>query len=279
MRRTMQQVRVAAVGILVLVGGLNFLGAQNGRAGAEVWPALVASSEAADRAGIRTYRVEKPEATAAGVVTRATLIGARATEVGSFEWRRSANGGTQSLSLGGQSVVLMQEGSAMRLTVNGVERFAGEVTPQKSNPFDAETERLLRLMSAIHADLIAYTRDASFAGREMAREAAKVAWLPSALRPVALAIDRYLPVDIGVTVYAAGHDEITCTGSQQCDWGFGSVRTVACNQAWEDAKYECTNGWCIGCCENLNPDCDCACLYDDLVCSCLSCGRACRGPI
>jgi hypothetical protein len=58
-----------------------------------------------------------------------------------------------------------------------------------------------------------------------------------------------------------------------------STRTGACNSAVQDAHYDCTNQWCLGCCEIQNPGCDCDCVSGDFLCGCISCGISCRPPL
>jgi len=59
---------------------------------------------------------------------------------------------------------------------------------------------------------------------------------------------------------------------------YKTTRSEACRCATNRANVKCWNQWCIGCCEFVGPDCDCACLIEDYFCACGRGGWSCSGP-
>lgn len=59
--------------------------------------------------------------------------------------------------------------------------------------------------------------------------------------------------------------------------GGGAARSLACQNAINDANTKCTNQWCWGCCGWIGqPDiCDCACAIGDYLCWCGKTGKYC----
>jgi hypothetical protein len=271
-----RRVKFALVAALVAMGGVNFLQAQRTENG---WPTLVAAGEDASREGIKTYRVQKPVVDGDQVLIKAELLGAGSSVLGSFESRKGINGKislSESLIWAKRTVKVEFEGQSGSLVVDGRQIYSGAIKAQSRETFDDDTKGLLRLLGAIENDLGSFARDV----RMLARQVEQVGWLPQGLRSTAMAIMQYMPAP--ETLYAdagAPPDEPSCTGSGQCGFGFASTRTGACNSAVQDAHYDCTNQWCLGCCEIQNPGCDCDCVSGDFLCGCISCGISCRPPL
>lgn len=267
-----RRVKFAMIAVIVGLGGVNFLQAQRAESG---WPTLVAAGDAASREGIKSYRVHKPVVDNNQILVKADLLGEGSVDLGSFESRKGINGKislAESLIWSRRTVKVEFEGRSGSLTVDGVTIYSGEIRDQGRAAFDDATKSLLSLLGAIETDLSSFARDV----RILARQAEQVGWLPRGLRSTAMSILRYLPVP--ETLHAeAPFDEISCTGSGQCGFGFASTRTGACNSAVQDAHYDCSNQWCLGCCEIQNPGCDCDCVSGDFLCGCISCGISCRG--
>ena len=267
-------VKFAIVAALVGMGGMNLVQAQRPESG---WPTLVASGETASREGIKSYRVNKPVIDNDQILIRADLLGEGSLILGSFESRKGINGKNslaESLIWSKRTIKVEFEGQSGSLTVDGVSVYSGEIKNQGRAMFDDGTKSLLTLLGAIETDLSGFARDV----RMLERQADHVGWLPKGLRAPAMSIMQYLPAP--ETLYAeAPVDETSCTGSGQCGFGFASTRTGACNSAVQDANYDCTNQWCLGCCEIQNPGCDCDCVSGDFFCGCISCGIACRGSV
>lgn len=267
-----RRVKFAIVAILVSLGGVNFLQAQRTESG---WPTLVASSETASREGIKSYRVYKPLVEGDEILIKADLLGENSRNVGSFETRKAINGKvglTESLNWSKRTVKAEFEGRSGSLTIDGVSIYSGEIKSQAGAVFNDDTKALLSLLGAIETDLSSFARDV----RILERQADQVGWLPKGLRATAMSVMRYLPAP--ETLYAeAPFEGISCTGSGQCGFGFSSTKTGACNSAVQDAHYDCSNQWCLGCCEIQNQGCDCDCVSGDFFCGCISCGISCRG--
>ena len=268
------RVKVAIVAALVGMGGMNFVHAQRPEPG---WPTLVATGETASREGIKSYRVHKPVVDSDQILMKADLLGEGSVMLGSFESRKGINGKislAESLIWSKRTIKVEFEGQSGSLTVDGVSVYSGEIKDQGRATFDDSTKSLLTLLGAIETDLSSFARDV----RMLARQAEQVGWLPKGLRATAMSIMRYLPAPESLSAEAP-FDETSCTGSGQCGFGFSSTRTGACNSAVQDAHYDCTNQWCLGCCEIQNPGCDCDCVSGDFFCGCISCGIACRGTV
>lgn len=269
-----RRVKFAIVAVLVGLGGVNFVQAQRTES---KWPTLVASGEAASREGIKSYRVHKPVVDNDEILIKADLLGEGSRNLGSFESRKGINGKislAESLIWAKRAVKVEFEGQSGSLTVDGISIYSGEIKDQGRATFNDDAKSLLSLLSAIETDLSSFARDL----RMLARQAEQVGWLPHGLRSTAMSIMQYLPAP--ETLYAeAPFDGTSCTGSGQCGFGFSSTRTGACNSAVQDAHYDCTNQWCLGCCEIQNPGCDCDCVSGDFFCSCISCGISCRGGV
>lgn len=267
-----RRVKFAVVAVLVGLGGVNFVQAQRTESR---WPTLVASGEAANREGIKSYRVHKPVVENDEIRIKADLLGEGSLNLGSFESRKGINGKislAESLIWARRAVKLEFEGRSGSLTVDGITIYSGEIKDQGRATFNDDAKSLLSLLGAIETDLSSFARDL----RMLARQAEHVGWLPHGLRSTAMSIMQYLPAP--ETLYAeAPFDGISCTGSGQCGFGFSSTKTGACDSAVQDAHYDCTNQWCLGCCEIQNPGCDCDCVSGDFFCGCISCGISCRG--
>lgn len=67
--------------------------------------------------------------------------------------------------------------------------------------------------------------------------------------------------------------EIGCNGSEFTCFGYGALRSSACDDAQQCVRTSCWNSLCIGCC--YEGGCDCACLVGDFICTCLVRGLAC----
>jgi hypothetical protein len=269
-----RRLKFAIVAVLVGLGGVNF--AQEQRTESK-WPTLVASSEIASREGIKSYRVHKPVVDGDQIIIKADLVGEGSRNVGSFESRKGINGRSslsESLTWSKRSVKVEFEGQSGSLTIDGVSVYSGEIKEQGRAVFTDDTKSLLSLLGAIETDLSSFSRDV----RMLERQAEQVGWLPHRLRSTAMSIMRYLPAP--EALYAEAPDAgISCTGSGQCGFGFSSTRTGACNSAVQDAHYDCSNQWCMGCCEIQNPGCDCDCVSGDFFCGCISCGISCRPAV
>ena len=268
-----RRVKFVIVAALVGLGGVNFVQAQRTES---KWPTMVASGEAASLEGIKSYRVYKPVVENGQILTKADLLGEGSASLGSFESRKGINGRvslTESLMWSKRAIKIEVEGRSGSLTIDGVSVYSGEIKDQGHATFDEDTKSLLRLLGAIETDLSSFTRDV----RMLERQAEQVGWLPQRLRSTAMSIMQYLPAPETLYAEAPFDGEITCTGSGQCAFGFASTKTGACNSAAQDANYDCSNQWCLGCCAIQNPGCDCDCISGDFFCSCISCGTACRG--
>lgn len=270
--RLIRRVKFAMVAVLVGLGGVNFLQAQRTDSG---WPTLVAAGETASREGIKSYRVQKPVVEGDQVLIKAELLDGGSSILGSFESRKGINGKislTESLVWAKRTIKMEFEGQTGSLTIDGVSIYSGEIKDRGRATFNDDTKSLLTLLGAIETDLSSFARDV----RMLERQAEQVGWLPRGLRSTAMSIMQYLPAP--ETLHAeAPFDGISCTGSGQCGFGFSSTRTGACNSAVQDAHYDCSNQWCMGCCEIQNPGCDCDCVSGDFFCGCISCGVSCRG--
>lgn len=53
-------------------------------------------------------------------------------------------------------------------------------------------------------------------------------------------------------------------------------RSAACEDAYNDLQYHCSNSWCWGCCRTL-ASCDCICFSGDFMCNCSRLGYRCTG--
>jgi hypothetical protein len=267
-----RRVKFAIVVAFIGLGGVNFVQAQRPETG---WPTLVAAGEAANRQGIKSYRVHKPVVENDQILIKAELLGESSASLGAFESRKGINGKislAESLTWSQRNVKAEFEGQSGSLTIDGVSIYSGEIKEQRRATFDDDAKTMLTLLGAIETDLSGFARDV----RILERQADQVGWLPRGLRVPAMSIMRYLPAP--ETLYAAAPDSgISCTGSGQCGFGFASTKTGACNNAVQDAHYDCSNQWCLGCCEIQNPGCDCDCVSGDFFCSCVSCGISCRG--
>ncbi len=267
-----RRMKFAIVAALVGLGGLNFVQAQRNESG---WPTMVAAGETASRQGIKSYRVHKPVVEGDQITIKADLVGESSVNVGSFESRKGINGRkslSESLIWSKRVVKVEFEGRSGSLSIDGVSVYSGEIKEQGRATFNDDTKSLLTLLGAIETDLSGFAKDV----RILERQAEQVGWLPHRLRSTAMSIMQYLPAP--ETLYAdAPFDGPSCTGSGQCGFGFSSTRTGACNSAVQDAHYDCSNQWCMGCCEIQNPGCDCDCVSGDFFCGCISCGISCRG--
>jgi hypothetical protein len=268
-----RRVKFALVAALVGLGGVNFVQAQRPETG---WPTLVAAGEAASRQGIKSYRVHKPVVENDQILITADLLADSRVPIGSFESRKGINGKiglTESLVWSKREIKAEFEGRSGSLTIDGVSIYSGEIKEQGRATFSDDAKALLSLLSAIETDLSSFARDM----RILERQADQVGWLPRGLRPAAMSIMRYLPAPETPYAEAPRDGGVSCTGSGQCGFGFASTKTGACNSAVQDAHYDCTNQWCLGCCEIQNPGCDCDCVSGDFFCACVSCGISCRG--
>ena len=269
------KVKLVLVAVLVGVGSTNWLSAQLG----DATPTLSAASADADRLGIKTYRIHKPISDGEFTTLKVELLDSSQTRLGSYEEKTSADktNRVQAIEWFKRKISLTFTPGNVLVVADGVEVYSGPIKPApaaESQAFSARYRDLLELMALVHKDVVAAAREASRLSTEMQRVSA----LPRALRPVTAAMMRFVPKFEAVA--AAGRDEgPECTGPQYCDWGVGGVRTTACNNATQDVHLECWNYLCAGCCEIFNPSCDCACVYDDLLCDCLACGRSCRPGI
>lgn len=59
--------------------------------------------------------------------------------------------------------------------------------------------------------------------------------------------------------------------------GVGDTRSGCCNEASLDANYQCSNGYCWGCC--YRDSCDAWCALGDYFCMCGVTGYACGPPV
>lgn len=268
-----RRVKFAIVAALVGLGGVNFVQAQRPESG---WPTLVAASETPSREGIKSYRVQKPIIENDQILIKADLLGQGSVHLGSFESRKGINGKisvAESLTWSKHTVRVEFEGQSGSLAIDGVSVYSGEIKEQGRATFNDDTKSLLSLLGAIETDLSSFARDV----RILARQAEDVGWLPKGLRSTAMAVMRYLPAPETLYAEAPRDGSISCTGSGQCGFGFSATKTGACNSAVQDAHYDCTNQWCLGCCEIQNVGCDCDCVSGDFFCGCISCGISCRG--
>jgi hypothetical protein len=74
---------------------------------------------------------------------------------------------------------------------------------------------------------------------------------------------------------AAGQiDCIACSGPLHSGTGGGFTRTLASIAARNDANNNCSNIWCLGCCDDVGTDC--YCQFGDTVCACVNYGHSCE---
>lgn len=86
-----------------------------------------------------------------------------------------------------------------------------------------------------------------------------------------------LPLGTVALCAAAPQFDPECEGEEHAGEGFALARSVACQEATDDAHAECGwNEFCIGCCW-LADECDCICLFGDFDCFCSRRGRECSG--
>jgi len=247
---------------------------------------LQAASENAVKMGVKTYRIQRPM-TENGITTLTIdLLGSNPDKLGVVSSEQDIPKGTerQSIELGGRSLTFFFSKERVTITGNGREIYSGafQARPkEESDAFRAEFGDLATLMG----DAITTARSVIRRGQALAfsiqRQAASA---PMLLRPIARTVYRWLPRPAVLFASPRMEDGPSCPQSvngenEHCEWGWSSARSTACNSATEDANYECSNFYCLGCCAFSSDSCDCACIYDDFGCTCERCGYACRPPM
>jgi len=273
-------IKILIVILVVCVAGPGWLSAERAYQGTS--PTLAAASTEATEFAVRTYKVYAPKQQANGtMILQTDLIDASRKVIGAWKesWTLDRKRTEQELTLDGTVTVMTfnAEDRSGRIVVDGEEIWAGQFTTGTPE----EQARILGISTHL-SKMAIIARDIGEARRSAVRlsnEWELVEFAPRVSRSAILTAFRLL--SFGHPVYAAGSDGPECqTEFEHCDFAVGATRSIACAEAKLDAGGECTN-WinCIGCCAWQTPDCDCACVTGDFVCTCLACGAACVIPV